>query len=62
MLQKEVKVAKNAVKLLNLCSDLGLSHQQILTLIEPIGKAKTIKEKEDTALKLIEELNQKQNS
>ena len=56
IIQKEVKVAKNSVKLLNLCWDKGLTQEEIYILVEPIRKAETIREKEDIALKLIEEL------
>ena len=59
MLHKEVKIAKNTTKLLGMCWDRNMSHQQILALIKPIGDAKTVKDKEAVALKLIEELSQK---
>ena len=59
MIHKEAKVAKNATKLLGMCYDRNMSHQQILELIKPIGDAKTVKDKEAVALKLIEELSKK---
>ena len=59
MLRKEIKVAKNATKLLGMCWDRNMSREQIHTLTKPIRDVRTVKEKEAVALKLIEELSQK---
>ena len=56
MLKKEVKTAKNAVRLLELCLEKGLSQKQILMLVRPIGEAQTIQEKGNIALALTRNL------
>ena len=42
-----------------MCWDRNMSQEQIHTLTKPIREAKTIKEKETIALKLIEEMDKK---
>ena len=61
VLQKEPIVAKNTVKLLEICWNMGFSNHQIKELTEPISKANTINEKEKVAEILIEKLKLTKN-
>ena len=54
---KEIKTAKNTAKLLGMCWDKNMSQEQIHILTKSVREARTAKEKELEALKLIMNLN-----
>jgi len=56
MEKKLVSRAQNIIALRKICMDKGLSHQQILSIVKPIGERKTVEEKEAEAERLISEV------
>ena len=59
MEKKLVSRAQNIIALRKMCMDKGLSHQQILSIVKPIGEKKTVAEKEAEAQRIMEVVKKK---